>query len=141
MTPRLADPPERGVSGRPRAVAGRRRGCPQPPDRAPSRFRRVRAGTTVPVTVHVANARLPETVEVDVLKSTPFGFEFVGTTTQQVPVRKANQTTDFKFNYTFTTADAAIGKVTFKAVASLVGARDALPTDNEAISAATKVRL
>jgi hypothetical protein len=34
-------------------------------------------------------------------------------------------------NYTFTAADARIGKVTFKVIANLVGARDALPADNE----------
>ena len=43
------------------------------------------------------------------------------------------------FSYTFTSAEAQIGKVTFRAVANLSGARDALPADNEAVAAPTKV--
>jgi hypothetical protein len=54
-------------------------------------------------------------------------------------LRGANRTTPFSFNYTFTSDDAAIGKVTFKAIANLVSARDALPADNEAIASPTKV--
>jgi hypothetical protein len=50
-----------------------------------------------------------------------------------------NRTTDFTFSYTFTAGDTSIGKVTFKAVAVLVGARDGLPADNEAIAPPTKV--
>jgi hypothetical protein len=56
-----------------------------------------------------------------------------------VPVRQANRTTAFSFDYTFTSDDWSIGKVTFWAVAWLQNARDALPADNEAISAPTKV--
>jgi len=56
-----------------------------------------------------------------------------------VPVRPSNRTTDFNFSYTFTSEDAAIGKVTFRAVASIIEARDALSADNEAISSPTKV--
>jgi len=56
-----------------------------------------------------------------------------------VPVRSANRTTDFNFSYTFTSADAQVGKVTFKAVANIFGARDALPADNEAIATPIKV--
>jgi hypothetical protein len=54
-------------------------------------------------------------------------------------VRSGGRTTDFKFSYTFTSTDASLGKVTFKAVASLIGARDALPADNEAVALPTKV--
>jgi len=50
-----------------------------------------------------------------------------------------NGTTEFAFSYTFTADDARVGKVTFKAVANILGARDALPADNEAIAAPTKV--
>jgi hypothetical protein len=56
-----------------------------------------------------------------------------------LPVRGGNHTAPFSFNYTFTSDDAAIGKVTFKAIANLVSARDALPADNEAIASPTKV--
>ena len=63
----------------------------------------------------------------------------VGVLTQAVPVRPANQTTPFSFNYTFTSDDATVGKVTFRAAIEINGARDALPADNEAIAAPTKV--
>jgi hypothetical protein len=63
----------------------------------------------------------------------------VGTLTQFVPLRPANRTTNFNFSYTFTGDDARIGKVTFKAVAYIEGARDALPADNEAVAKPTKV--
>jgi PKD repeat protein len=97
------------------------------------------AGQTRTLTVGVNSRRAPETVEVMLLKSAPGGYEYVGSLIQSVPVRPANRTTDFTFSYTFTSADAQIGKVTFKAVANLVGARDALPADNEAIATPIKV--
>ena len=65
--------------------------------------------------------------------------QLVGSLTQVVPVRASNRTTDFSFSYTFADADAQIGKVTFKAVANLLGARDALPADNQAVALPTKV--
>lgn len=64
---------------------------------------------------------------------------FVGTLNQQVPVRPSNRTISFKFSYTFTKDDATMGKVTFRAVATIMDARDALPADNEAIASPTKV--
>jgi hypothetical protein len=73
------------------------------------------------------------------LKSIPGGFEPVGTLTLFVPVRETGRAVSFSFSYTFTPDDASIGKVTFKAVATIVGARDALPADNEAIASPTKV--
>ena len=42
-----------------------------------------------------------------------------------------NRTTPVDFFYTFTQADAAVGKVSFKAIVDLMEARDALPADNE----------
>jgi hypothetical protein len=54
-------------------------------------------------------------------------------------VRSGGRTTAFGFTYTFTSDDAALGKVTFKAVASIVGARDAQPSDNTAIALPTNV--
>ena len=64
----------------------------------------------------------------------PGGFTQVGSLTQNVPVMRSNQTIDFKINYTFVSDDAALGKVTFKAVARLLSGRDALPADNEVTS-------
>lgn len=52
---------------------------------------------------------------------------------------RGSQTTDFKFSYTFTSNDAAFGKFSFQAVATIVGARDALPADNTATALPTKV--
>jgi len=97
------------------------------------------AGQTRGIAVGINSRRYPETVEVQLLKSVPGGFQFVGVLTQSVPVRPSNRTTDFSFSYTFTSADAQVGKVTFKAVARIVDARDALPADNEAIASPTKV--
>ncbi len=63
----------------------------------------------------------------------------MGTLAQYVPVRSGNRTTNFAFSYTFTSADAVVGKVTFEAVATIIGARDALPADNTLIAPPTKV--
>jgi len=98
-----------------------------------------RAGQTRQISVNVNSKRFPETVEVQLFKSTPGGFDLVGTLTQSVPVRSANRTTGFSFSYTFTAADASVGKVTFRATAVVISARDALPADNEAIAPPTKV--
>lgn len=97
------------------------------------------SGQTRQVRVGVNSNRMPEDVMVRLFKSSSQGFQLVGTLTQSVPVRSANRTTRFDFSYTFTSEDASIGKVTFKAVATIVSARDALPADNEAISPPTKV--
>jgi hypothetical protein len=96
-------------------------------------------GQTRQISVDIRNTRHPETVTVELLKSVPGGFQHVGSLTQSVPVRLSGRTTSFTFNYTFTDEDAAMGKVTFKAIATLEGARDALPADNEAIASPTKV--
>ncbi len=97
------------------------------------------AGQTRQISVGIRNSRYPETVRVELYKSFPSGFQFIGFLEQSVPVRPSNRTTDFNFSYTFTSDDARIGKVTFKAVASIVSGRDAIPADNEAISLPTKV--
>jgi PKD domain len=96
-------------------------------------------GQTRQVVVGLSNKRYGETVQVQLFKSGPGGYELVGTLTQSVPIRGGGRTTDFKFSYTFTSADAVLGKVTFKAVAQVVNARDAVLADNEAISLPTKV--
>lgn len=97
------------------------------------------SGQTRQVRVGVNSNRMPEDVTIRLFKSSPQGFQLVGTLTQFVPVRSANRTTRFGFSYTFTNEDASIGKVTFKAIATIVGARDALPADNESISPPVKV--
>jgi len=91
------------------------------------------------ITVGISSDRYPEEVQVQLFRSIPGGFQLVGTLTQHVSVRPGNRTTMFDFSYTFTSDDEALGKVTFKAVATLINARDALPADNEAIAPPTKV--
>ncbi len=97
------------------------------------------AGQTRQIVVGLNSKNYGEQVRVELFKSVPGGDEWFATLFQTVPVRSANRTTDFQFSYTFTKADAAIGKVTFKAVATIVHARDALPADNESIAPPTKV--
>jgi PKD repeat protein len=98
-----------------------------------------KAGQTREITVTLKNTRSTDIVQVRLLKSSPAGFELVGTLTQTVPVTSGGKTTPFTFNYTFTAADASVGKVTFRTDATIVGARDALPADNEAIASPTRV--
>ena len=98
-----------------------------------------KAGQTRSVTVDINNTRYPEQVEVQLFKSTPGGWQWVGTLQQYVPVRPSNRTTRFEFSYTFTAEDALLGRINFRAVATIVNARDALPANNEAISLPTKV--
>jgi PKD repeat protein len=97
------------------------------------------AGQTRQITVGLSNRRYPESVSVELYRSSPNGFQLVGTLTQSVAVRAGNRTTDFSFSYTFTAADASIGKVPFRAIAILHGARDALLADNELIASPTKI--
>ena len=97
------------------------------------------AGQTRQLVVGINSKRYVEEVVVELHKSVPGGYQWVGTLKQTVPLRPSNRTTEFTFNYTFTKEDAVIGKVTFKAVAMIMNARDALPADNEAISMPTKV--
>jgi len=92
------------------------------------------AGQTKTITVNLRNRGYPETVQVDLYKSVPGGFQWVASITKEVPALSGNRTASASFNYTFTSDDARIGKVTFKVVATLLGARDALLVDNEAIS-------
>lgn len=98
-----------------------------------------KAGQTRSVSVDVNNTRYPEQVEVQLYKSTAGGWQWVGTLQQYVPVRPSNRTTRFEFSYTFTAEDALLGRINFRAVAVIVNGRDALPTNNEAISLPTKV--
>ena len=92
------------------------------------------------ITVYLLNQRYRENVRVELYKSTPSGFIKVGEVELNVPVRQAVRTTPVNFYYTFTKADAAVGKVTFKVGVTLLEARDIMPLDNEVISSPTKVR-
>lgn len=94
-------------------------------------------GKTSKITVDIRSNRYPETVQVELYKSVPGGFQLVATSLQTLPVR--NRTTSVAFSYTFTPDDAIIGKVTFKAIVRITSGRDALPADNEAIGEPTKV--
>ena len=96
-----------------------------------------RVGQTRQLVVNVRNIRYSENVQVMLYRNEdvdPFG-----TLTLNVPIRLANRTTAFNFNYTFTAEDAHNGKVTFRAVAILMDVRDAWPVDNEAISLPSRV--
>ena len=93
-----------------------------------------KSGQTQKINIAIKNRRYSEDVRVDFYKSIPGGFQWVGAYTQFVPVRLGNQTSTFTFNYTFTMQDVNLGKVSFKAVATIVNLRDALPADNELIS-------
>ncbi|HEX6350743.1 MAG TPA: PKD domain-containing protein [Candidatus Dormibacteraeota bacterium] len=104
-----------------------------------------KTGQTKPISVQVVSNRYPETVQVDLYRSVPGGFQLVGSLTNAVPV-SSNKPVSFDFSYTFTgpcppntasgtrCGDSTLGTVTFEAVASIVGARDALPADNTAVS-------
>ncbi len=97
------------------------------------------SGQTRQITVEINNKRYPGLVEVRLYKSVQGGFEYFGSLTQLVPVRPSNRTTTFKFTYTFTSEDADIGKITFKAIANTLDRRDAWPADNELIAPPTKL--
>jgi hypothetical protein len=93
-----------------------------------------RVNQTKTINVNIQNKRYSDYVQVTLIKGLPGGGEqTIGTLTIYVPA-KARQATTFKFSYTFTSSDASIGKVTFKAVANIVNGRDALPADNTAIA-------
>lgn len=95
------------------------------------------AGKTKLIQADVVASGYDETVTVQLFRSAPGGFQHVGTLTQSVAAR--NRVTTFAMSYTFTDGDAELGKVTFKAVATIAGARDALPADNEIVAPPTKV--
>jgi PKD repeat protein len=99
-----------------------------------------RVGQTIAVNVHLLNTHYPETVRVDLSKSSPDGFQQVGWLTQHVPVRPpGGKTTRFAFSYTISQADQTGGRVSFRAVATLLDRRDARPGDNELTSPAVKI--
>ena len=88
------------------------------------------------VAVSVRSRRPRETVQVELLRSTRGGRQAIGALTRTIEGREA----EFSFEYAFTADDAAAGPLTFEALATIVGARDALPGDNVASAAPTIVR-
>jgi hypothetical protein len=104
------------------------------------------AGQNRTVGVQVSSRPHDEMVRVALYKSDPTrneGFVQVGEVERAVAAGGRGVT--FDFNYTFTAADAQVGKVTFKVVATpidpLTGAarRDIAPANNTAIALPTKV--
>jgi PKD repeat protein len=93
-----------------------------------------RVNQTKTISVDIQNKRYSDYVQVTLYKGIPGGGDVqIGTLTIYVPARASRPTT-FKFSYTFTADDAKIGKVTFKAIASIVNGRDVLPADNTSIA-------
>jgi len=97
-------------------------------------------GLTRKVTVDIESKRYPEEVSVELYKSTAAGFILVGCLSKSVPLHNGKKPTSFTFSYTFTSEDTSAGWVTFRAVATIVGYRDAFPTNNEVVAPPTKVQ-
>lgn len=92
-----------------------------------------RVNQTKAINVEIKNNLYSDYVQVTLIKGLPGGGEqAIGTLTLYVPARSTRPTI-FKFSYTFTSDDATVGKVVFKAVATIANGRDALPSDNTAI--------
>lgn len=99
-----------------------------------------RAGQQKQITVQVGNTRHLEKATVTLFRSDGDWWKEVGVLTLDVPAHPTRKVS-FPFAYTFTPEDAAIGKVTFRAVLSLpYPVQDARPMDNEVIAIATTVR-
>lgn len=99
-----------------------------------------RAGQSKPVTVTVANTRYLEKATVTLFRSDGSSWTEVGRTEIDVPAHPTRKV-QVPFSYTFTPQDAAVGKVSFRAVVSLdYPVRDARLADNEVVAIATTVR-
>jgi hypothetical protein len=100
---------------------------------------RGRLGRSTPIQVGVGNTRYAETVRVDFYKLTPGGSVFLGSVTKPVPVMNTKKTVAFFYDYAFTNDDLVVGKVSFQAVATIEGARDAFGGDNTVTTSPTSV--
>ena len=99
-----------------------------------------RAGQSKPITVSVGNTRYLEKATVTLYRSDGDSWDQVGQAKLDVPAHPW-RTVQVPFSYSFTPEDAAVGKVSFRAVVSLeYPVRDARPADNEVIAIATTVR-
>ena len=102
---------------------------------------KAREDETKPIKVSLSNTRHDETVTVTLYRLNEQGYyEEVGRLKQWVPAA-AGRKVLFPFAYTYTAADVAAGKTSFKVVASIDEwyAGDARPEDNELL-ASTAVR-
>ena len=104
-----------------------------------SRPQTAAVGQTKRLLIQVTNRSYPTQAIVELYKSGPNGFEFVGRLRQFVDGKRNGQTTNFIINYTFTQADAEQGKVVFRATTWPESGVDIFPADNEFITFATKV--
>lgn len=101
------------------------------------------AGQVKQISVAVNSKKFDETVWVNLERgiNAPYtGWEPIGTSRQLVLVKDKGKGTLFTFNYRFTAADAAAGKVSFRATASIDNRTDVSVSDNEYISIATTVK-
>jgi hypothetical protein len=98
-----------------------------------------RVGQTRSISIYIKNLYYPETVQVDLYRSTLNGYEWIDSLTAEVPVRPANRAQEFAFTYTFTSQDGVIGKVNFKAVATIINSREIFMADNEKVSFVIRV--
>jgi hypothetical protein len=96
------------------------------------------AGQTWSISVSVSDTHYPETVQVQLLKRAGGSWATVGVLTQSI-VPGEGRGTEFAFSYTFTGDDASVGTVSFRAVATIRGARDAYPGDNDVTALPTEV--
>ncbi|HEX6342711.1 hypothetical protein [Umezawaea sp.] len=87
------------------------------------------AGDTGQVQVSITNTRYTEDVVVELLRRRWDGyFDIVGTVPQHIT---KDSTAVVPFTYTYTDADAALGRATLKARVRLTSSTDNNPTDNE----------
>ncbi|QUQ68695.1 PKD domain-containing protein [Kutzneria sp. CA-103260] len=101
-----------------------------------------RVDQTKSIKVSVGNTRYDEDVRVELFRLSEGGYyTSVGVLTQRVVAAPGHQV-DFPFAYTYTAADAAAGKVTFKVAATLSSwsSGDDHPQDNELVGVTTSVR-
>jgi hypothetical protein len=90
--------------------------------------RTARSGQTRTVSVSVVDRRYPETAAVRLYRLDESGQTLIDSIFLDLLV--SSRPTTAAFPYTFTTADAAVGKVTFVAGIEILGHTDALPADN-----------
>ncbi|HEY0641393.1 MAG TPA: PKD domain-containing protein [Pseudonocardiaceae bacterium] len=96
-----------------------------------------RVGETVSIPVVVRGGRYPVPVTVLLDRGGDGRYDPVGDATAEVA---ANATREFRFSYTFTAADLAVGRVHFRATAYPGPAPDARPADNVLTSRNVLVR-
>ncbi|UOZ05334.1 PKD domain-containing protein [Amycolatopsis sp. WQ 127309] len=98
-----------------------------------------RVDQTKPIKVSVANTRHDETVTVTLYRLDEQGYDQeIGHLKQWVPAA-AGRKVVFPFAYTYTAADAAAGRTSFKVVATIenVYSGDARPEDNQLLASTT----